>query len=244
MSRMPRPASPRQARNTRPRGRPRDHTLPDRRREQILSHATTLFATDGFACADLQRLADQLNVGKGTLYRYFPNKEAMFLAAADRGMRLLRAAVDAAAESTADPLVSIRRAVCAYLTFFRDHPEQSELLIQERAAFRNRTTPTFIQHREANAKRWHTLYQRLIHVNIMRDVPPERITRVLGDLVYGTMFTNYFASRKRAPGAQADELMDVIFHGLLTPQGSQRWSRLRASADAAPAEQLDAPSEP
>ena len=71
-------------------GRPADPTLADRRREEILDAAVKLFARHGFTETDTQILANKLQVGKGTLYRYFPSKEELFLAAVDRVMRQLQ----------------------------------------------------------------------------------------------------------------------------------------------------------
>src|SRR5580693_7626318 len=56
------------------------------RREDILEMATQLFAEQGFSDAITQVLADRLQIGKGTLYRHFPSKRELFLAAADRVM--------------------------------------------------------------------------------------------------------------------------------------------------------------
>src|SRR5262245_65370800 len=76
-------------------GRPVDPELTERRRAEILDAAARLFARDGFADADTQVLADELRVGKGTIYRYFRSKRELFLAVADRVMRRLREAVEA-----------------------------------------------------------------------------------------------------------------------------------------------------
>ena len=78
-------------------GRPPDAELQERRRAEILDTATAVFAENGFAAADVQEIADKTGVGKGTIYRYFPSKEELFLAAVDHGMRNLKLAVDAAA---------------------------------------------------------------------------------------------------------------------------------------------------
>ena len=47
-------------------------------------------------------------------------------------------------------------------------------------------------------------------------MPVERITDVIGDLVYGTMFTNYFTGPRKPPEAQAQDILDVVFHGILS----------------------------
>jgi len=198
-------------------GRPPDPTLPARRREQILRTATRLFARRGFEATDLQDVADALGVGKGTLYRYFPSKRDLFQAGVDRVMRRMKATIDGAIDGIADPLDQITAAIRAYLRFFHDHPQYVELLIQERAAFRDRKAPTYFEFRKANIGRWHEVYRALIREGRLRDIPVDRITDVLGDLIYGTMFTNYVAGRTRSLLEQADDIMDIAFHGLLTP---------------------------
>src|SRR4051794_16321034 len=104
-------------------GRPVDPSLEARRREEILETAAKLFAKLGYSGTDTQILADELEVGKGTLYRYFPSKEELFLATVDRVMRKLRTEVDASIENLADPLDRISRAVRTFLEFMAQNPD-------------------------------------------------------------------------------------------------------------------------
>src|ERR1700712_437837 len=177
------------------------------RREAILDAATALFAEPGFNDADTQALADRLGVGKGTLYRCFPSKRELFLAAVDRVMVRLRGQVDQALDGVDAPLDQITAAIRAYLDFFAEHPEYVELLIQERALFRDRTTPTFLEHRERNLGRWRAIYRGLIDAGRVREIPVDRITDVVGHLIYGTMFTNHFAGRRASSEAQARDII-------------------------------------
>ena len=196
-------------------GRPPDAELQERRRAEILDTATAVFAENGFAAADVQEIANKTGVGKGTVYRYFPSKEELFLAAVDHGMRNLKLAVDAAAASAKQPLDRIAEGVLAYLTFFDERPEIVELLVQERANFRDRQRPTYFVHREANMRPWQDLYGELIRSGTFREVPVDRIADVISDLLYGMMFTNYFAGRKASPASQCKDALDILFHGLL-----------------------------
>src|SRR5487761_1725552 len=158
-----------------------------KRREQILDAATKLFAEHGYADTDTQLLADNLRVGKGTLYRYFPSKRELFLAAADRGMRRLCEFIDESIANIQDPPERIAQVVRSYLTFFSEHPELCELLIHERALFKDRKKPTYIEYREANRERLRVLYRSYIAEGQIRDMPVDRMLDVLGDLLYGTM---------------------------------------------------------
>jgi AcrR family transcriptional regulator len=200
---------------TRKRGRPRDEGLTERRKEEILAVATDVFARQGYPGTDVQVVADRLGVGKGTIYRYFPTKERLFLAAADRGMRLLQEKTNIAAEAAEDPLSKIIRATHVYLEFFDEHPEFVELIMQERAEFRDRKRPTYFVHRDANIGPWRKLLGSMISAGLIRSMPVDRITDSFNAALYGAIFTNYFESRRRSPASQARDLLDVILHGIL-----------------------------
>jgi AcrR family transcriptional regulator len=197
-------------------GRPCDLALLERRREEILSAATVLFAEEGYSAADMQVLADRIQVGKGTIYRYFPSKRDLFLAAADRVMRKMSQQVDAAIAGIDEPLERVERGMNAYLSFFALHPEYVELLIQERAQFKDRKKPTYFTHQEVRQERWRALYQSLIGEGRLRKMPVERIIDVISDLLYGTMFTNYFAGQRKPFEAQTRDLLDIVFNGILS----------------------------
>lgn len=51
-----------------------------RRREEILRAAINLFVRKGFFAGSMNELARELAMAKGTLYVYFPSKEALWLA--------------------------------------------------------------------------------------------------------------------------------------------------------------------
>jgi len=206
-------------------GRPCDEARKDRRREEILEAAGRLFAAHGYSGTTTQVVADYLGVGKGTIYRYFPDKRALFLAAADRMMEQLGTTIRSRTDLLEDPLERVAEGIRSYLAFVAEHPEVAELLIQERAQFKDRDKPTYFRHRDANIGRWIELFRSLIAAERVRDIPVERITDVVSDLVYGTMFTNYFTGRKRSPEEQTRDILDVVFHGILSEsertQGTQ-----------------------
>ena len=202
-------------------GRPRDEALQERRREEILSQAETIFAQHGYPNTDVQWIADALEVSKGTVYRYFPSKEELFLETVRRGVRRMREHLDRAAQSVPDSVERIAAGVRAYLEFFKANPSLVELFIQERAEFKERRRPVYFEHRDAARGPWRELIARLIADGKLRNVPVERIIDVLGDTLYGAMFTNHFAGRGKSFEAQAEDVLDVVFHGIV-PEGQAR----------------------
>ena len=186
------------------------------RREAILVAATSLFSECGFNDADTQALAERLGVGKGTLYRCFASKRELFLAAVDRAVRQLHERLQRSTEGVEDPLERVTNGVRAYLEFFAEHPEFVELIMQERALFKDRKRPTFFEYRDRQAHIWRTLYSQLIEAGRVRPMPVDRIRDVMGQVLYGTVFTNYFAGQAKTPEQQAREIIDVVFHGILS----------------------------
>ncbi|MCC5808283.1 MAG: TetR/AcrR family transcriptional regulator [Opitutales bacterium] len=197
-------------------GRPRDADLAARRREEILAAATHVFAAAGYRQADVQVVADRLGVGKGTVYRYFESKEALFFGAVDAGIRALVERVDAATAGVDDPVEHMKRAVHAYLGFFDENPDLVELLIIERAEFRDREQATYFVYRDRNYDRRVAFIKQGIERGIIRDVPPERVMNVIGDCLYGTIFTNHFSTRKIPFDRQADDIIDLLMSGVFT----------------------------
>lgn len=206
-------------------GRPKDPGLEARRRTEILDTAAVAFAKSGFAATDVQVIADALGVGKGTVYRYFPTKEQLFLETVKRGLDELTAEIDAVmADGAADPVDLIRGAVRAYLGFFHRRPEMAELFIQERAAFPHQHRPLYFSGKDGDEKccQRAELLDRLIAAGRLRPMPLERFFNVIGDLLYGTILTNLLTGRPADPVGQADDVLDVVFHGILTDAERKR----------------------
>lgn len=205
----------------RPRGRPRDEALAGRRREQILDAATTVFARHGYRRADVQEIADEVGVGKGTVYRYFSGKAELFLAAVDRGIVELIERLRASMEDTDDAIERIRRGVATYLEYFELHPELPELFIQERAEFRHHRLPLYFQHQESEEE-WLEEIRGVVEAGRLRKIRPETILDVMGDLLYGVMLTNHLSGRSKPLASQVHEILDIAFYGILSPEERER----------------------
>ena len=143
-------------------------------------------------------------------------------------MRKMQEKILANIAGVEDGLEQVARGIMAFLSFFAEHPEYVELLIQERAQFKDRKRPTYFEHREVNVVRWRKLYSRLIAEGRVRDIPVESITDVVGNLIYGTMFTNFFAGQKKPVEQQAQDILDIVFRGILTEPEQARLEAAKA----------------
>lgn len=204
------------------RGRPRDASLRARRRSEILVEAARLFARRGYPNTDLEMVARRLGVAKGTIYHYFRTKRTLFFAAVDDGMRRLGEVIDAAVADRDDPLERLAHGAYAYLKFFDDHPEIVELLVQERAEFKDRRRSSYFEHQDAYLEPWRRLHSSMIETGRFRSMPVERIVAVFSDQVYGAMFTHYFTGSTRSIAAQLEDILDVLLGGILSDEERKR----------------------
>ena len=203
-------------------GRPKDEALQTRRREEILDVAAVLFAERGYPNTDVDSVAERLGVGKGTVYRYFPSKSELFLAAVARGMTRLDEWIQAEVARVADPLDKIVRAIDTYLAYFDEHPELVELFIQERAEFKDRGNPVYFEHRKASIGPWQDLFRGLVAAGRVRDLNLDKTGDVMNGLMYGTIIQNTMTGQRGVHKDQARRIVDILFHGILTPAERKR----------------------
>ena len=195
---------------------------------EILDQATIVFAEHGYRTADVQWIADALKLSKGTIYHYFGSKKELFLATVRRGVLEMQEHIEGAKTGIEDPLAALRSAIKAHLRFFKSNPRLVELFIQERAEFRDKHTPVYFEHRDARRGPWRKVIRELIDRGRLRDVPVQRVIDVVGDVLYGTMFTNHFAGSSKSYDVQAQDILDVVFHGILS-EGERQESNGSAS---------------
>jgi AcrR family transcriptional regulator len=194
----------------------RKETTPQAERSlEILDAAVATFASKGYAQTDVQEIADRVGVGKGTVYRHFGNKEALFLAAVKHARDQLISAVDAVQDAQTDPLAQLRTCMTAILQFFDAHPEIVELLIEERALFRHRRPSLFFEHDERRSCEWAERLRGMIDAGTIRDLPVCEIQDTISRFVFGAMFFNYFEGNSRPLAEESEAMFDVLFQGLL-----------------------------
>lgn len=92
----------------------------DEKRAEIIERCAGLFDKVGYHNTSMQMLADEVGLGKPTLYHYFPSKISILYAIHDTHMRALLDGLTH--EKGTDPLASLRAACVSILTQIATHP--------------------------------------------------------------------------------------------------------------------------
>ncbi|HTN77615.1 MAG TPA: TetR/AcrR family transcriptional regulator [Pirellulaceae bacterium] len=184
------------------------------RSNKILECAVRIFPREGFASTDVQQIADAAGVGKGTIYRHYGNKEQLFLAAARYVRQQMLDEAEAHANRGATPLDRLRNGVSAVINYFHRQPEVVEMLIQERANFRDKT-PTFFDDADCRNEYWVALIEQLIAQGIVRDLPVPQIQAALSRFIFGAMFVSYLGGACSSKQADEGLMLDMLSYGFL-----------------------------
>src|SRR5947208_4812478 len=107
----------------------------ERTRQELLAAATRVLAEKGLHQTKIADIAAAADVGVGTFYLHFPDKETLFDAVVEETVRRLKVTVDAAREKARGPLAKVQAANRAFFRFARDNREVFKIVFGHAAAF-------------------------------------------------------------------------------------------------------------
>ena len=108
--------------------RMRNETAKAERHEAILEAARRVFWKTGFQRATMPRIAAEARVAAGTLYLYFPGKEALYAELLIEGYDHLQAALESAVGGRVSASRRAERLIDAFLRFAREHSQYFDII--------------------------------------------------------------------------------------------------------------------
>ncbi len=183
------------------------------KRDAIVEQAIRTFAECGYRDTDVQVVADRAGVGKGTVYRYFSNKEDLFWSTCYEVLARMERSIFAAADKVEGAYAKLRAAALAHARFFEDHPDYLELTLQERAEFRGLGPQSHRQYHEKLIARMAEILQHGIDSGELRPVDPRQTTLAVGCLVFGAAFLTGFLP-SMGIGPMSEYAVDIFLRGL------------------------------
>jgi AcrR family transcriptional regulator len=121
--------------------------------EKILGAAARLFALHRFHEVRMEDIAAAAEVGKGTLYRYFKDKEELYLGLLDQAATGLRECLEDAVSGSPGPRQQLEALVQAILDYFDANPYLFDLLSHAESRQQSGTLANWQSLRRANLQR-------------------------------------------------------------------------------------------
>ncbi len=180
----------------------------------ILQQAIRTFAEVGFRGTDVQVIADRAGVGKGTVYRYFGNKQDLFWAATFDVMSQLERHLFAAMEGIEGARAKLHAAAVAYAGFFQANPECLEVFVQDRAEFRGAAPESHREYHEKLIAKFGEIFQQGIESGQFRPADARRTMLALGSVLYGIVVLGCHLARDVSVTEIAEFAVETFLSGL------------------------------
>ncbi|TCS71543.1 TetR family transcriptional regulator [Sulfuritortus calidifontis] len=103
----------------------------EHRQAEMVQAMLTLTEQQGVETITTSDIAKSVGLSQGAVFRHFPNKQSIWLAAIDWVQRTLLAAIDGAAQTKALPLERLQAMFEAHVDFVARHPGVPRLLFHE-----------------------------------------------------------------------------------------------------------------
>ena len=101
--------------------------LPGPRQEEILYAAARIFAENGYWRANINSICDRAGISNGALYRYFKNKETLFIYVFNHAVERMLGVYNLGDCGGKDIFEQIRRMLRNTVEYYRDYPAYFEL---------------------------------------------------------------------------------------------------------------------
>lgn len=185
-----------------------------RRKKEILGAAMKVFSRDGFHGTDVDEIAKLIDVGKGTIYNYFPTKEKLFFALVDKGLDELADAVLGELKEEDTPLVKTEKVVSAYLRFFEKHKDFYTILIHEKSEFQKRVRKKYMKKYFAYLNKIEEIFKEGIRKGQIRKMDVRPTVYAISELLNGFIYIWLLEGGKRSLTKQVPLIMGICFSGI------------------------------
>ena len=187
------------------------------KRKRILKHAVQVFAKEGLRRADVQVIADLARVGKGTVYRHFESKERLFLAVARYGVEELGEFVRRSCAGVEGTAALVRGIALACARFYEQHPEFVEIMIQERAEFRDSVFPTHLVYRAEKRGGFEEILRRGVASAELRQIDVSDASNTFADLLYGTIVCGCLEGARESLVRRVESATEIFLRAICAP---------------------------
>jgi AcrR family transcriptional regulator len=180
------------------------------RRQKILGAAAELFGANPYDSVQMRDVAARAEVGKPTLYRYFPSKEELFLEVFKSGLDRLDSEVAAILKDRDQPGPSLERLLQALLNALGGQVAALRMLTDDQSVVMRRWRNEFRRRRRPFVEATRAILEQGIASGEFRAVDLEAVPSMLIGIVRGGLIGTDRLPRERFAAA----MIDLVMHAL------------------------------
>jgi AcrR family transcriptional regulator len=181
-------------------------------REAILQTAAKLFARKPFHEVLMDDVAESVGIAKGTIYRYFPNKEELFVALAMHYLEVLGNEMGQVAALNDPPLARVKLMVARFAEIFEEHNDFFKVMQRHECELWARKYSDLLQRRTVFRDHFASVIKE---AQVAKQIQLPFDAKAAADMLLG-MVRNVlqFTTPRPSPDALAEMAMHIFVKGL------------------------------
>ncbi|MBD3223294.1 MAG: TetR family transcriptional regulator [Caldithrix sp.] len=186
--------------------------LQKKRRERILHAAAYQFADVDFQQADLSVIAREAGVGKATLYRYFKNKQDLYIRTIEYQLQKALDYIQEQAAKENDPVRYIETIIDSAVNYFENNPRTFRIVLLSNMARFDEIVELVAATRKRYYERMRHIFSRAVHDGVFRPIKTDIAMRIIDSAILHLMY-EYHKTNTFSPEELKHELKNTLLHG-------------------------------
>lgn len=190
--------------------------LANKRRRQIFTAAATVFAQKGYHNATVREIAEEANLGKGTLYEYIDSKKDLLYLVMEEAHSMLFAEWDRIKTKDIPPDEKFREAIHTQLTLTEEYSQAARALIPEILGM-EATDREIMEEQKVNyIEKFRYFFDKCVEAGIFQDIDGFAACELLSTCVLQWGKSDSLKNACNNSVEQFEEyLMNMVLHGIL-----------------------------
>ncbi|MFW6415018.1 MAG: TetR/AcrR family transcriptional regulator [Thermodesulfobacteriota bacterium] len=182
--------------------------------ESILQAAQQEFAKNGFHDTAVSDIADRANVGKGTVYRHFGNKETLFGTLLKQGIQKIQEQTEGIVADSESAWQAVEQILEMHFQIFDESKELLEIIINEGkhkiGAMRDVLLEEDMKHRKQIADQ----FARGIREGYFKDMDPEKMAVMFQGFIWSVLRSSIIYGEENPREKYLPLLSEIFFKGV------------------------------
>ncbi|GAB6139028.1 TetR/AcrR family transcriptional regulator [Halanaerobaculum tunisiense] len=185
------------------------------KKERIFTVAVERFSQKGSTSTTMNEIAKEAGVGKGTLYRYFDDKEGLISSLIETGFEELIEQVQQAVVDLTDPVEKLEEVIAIQLEFYNQNRSFSKFLTREIWGYKDKFEENIKKIRSNYTVIVEEIIQQGINNGDFKEVNAETAATSLIGMVNITTL-HWFMFKESFPVQEIkDDIINLYFEGVI-----------------------------
>ncbi len=192
------------------------------KRKQILDAAYTVFSRKGYHRATVDEIIALADTGKGTVYKYFVNKEQLFYTLITERSADFENELKRIAALTEPSLSKVQKAIKLFLEFYVANGDLWRVLMHEMRGLGHEEPSSFTEEqRKKYRERFcqtigilHTILQEGIEQGTIRDCDINKAAHGLFSVIVMMVFQGFVDDNRESIDEAANRIADIFLYGV------------------------------